>query len=92
MPADESAPADAPADAPHTALWSREPMHRLAGTRDGGGSDSEDDALPELHRAPRSPNRNRPEEEDSDSDSDGGDLTVTPNAFELVSRDDVSHC
>ena len=29
---------------------------------------------------------------DSDSDSDGGDLTVTPNAFELVSRDDVSHC
>ena len=40
-------------------------MHRLAGTRDGGGSDSEDDALPELHRAPRSPNRNHPEEEET---------------------------
>ena len=60
-------------------------MHRLAGTRSAagpGGSESDDEGeLPELTG-----------EQDSDSDSDGGDLTVTPNAFELVSRDDVSHC
>ena len=57
-------------------------MHRLAGARSAGGSESDDEGeLPELTG-----------EQDSDSDSDGGDLTVTPNAFELVSRDDVSHC
>jgi hypothetical protein len=58
-------------------------MYRLAGERSaGGGSESDDEGeLPELTG-----------EQDSDSDSDGGDLTVTPNAFELVSRDDVSHC
>ena len=58
-------------------------MHRLAGARSAaGGSESDDEGeLPELTG-----------EQDSDSDSDGGDLTVTPNAFELVSHDDVSHC
>ena len=58
-------------------------MHRLAGTRSAAGCSESDDEgeLPELTG-----------EQDSDSDSDGGDLTVTPNAFELVSRDDVSHC
>ena len=57
---------------------------------------SQDEGLPALHRAQRSPHRDHAEEgeedSDSDADSDVGDLAVTPNAFELVSRDDVSHC
>jgi len=90
---------------PMSILWHRPPSNSrrwLAAAADaiaGAGSDSDDNDLPPLARAPRSRDaRSRAVDDELGTDSseldDEGESPARDHAdsFDMVSRDDVSHC